>query len=67
MKERLEKRLKELQNEMEIGKEEMQKLDERKEELHATLLRISGAIQVLQEELNKENTESVSNKESIDK
>jgi prefoldin subunit 5 len=42
-------RLRELQEEFQRGRDEMSRLDQRRSELHAVLLRISGAIQVLEE------------------
>lgn len=55
MKEQLEKRLKELKNEFESGQKMLIDLDARRANLSESLLRISGAIQVLQEEINKGN------------
>lgn len=54
MKERLEQRLKGLQEELEKGQEMHAQLAGRQEELRQTLLRIGGAIQVLQEVLAEE-------------
>lgn len=53
MRERLEKRLAELEKEMATGQEQLQQLDEQRSALEKTLLRISGAIQVLKEELEQ--------------
>jgi len=55
MKEQLEKRLKELKEEFELGQKMLIDLDARRSNLSESLLRISGAIQVLQEEINKSN------------
>ncbi len=55
MKEQLEKRLKELKEEFESGQKMLIELDARRANLSESLLRISGAIQVLQEEINKSN------------
>ena len=51
MKERLENRLKALEEELEKGQGQLQQLDDQRDTLEKTLLRISGAIQVLKEEL----------------
>ena len=45
----IHERLIELRAEAQRGREEMSRLDQRRAELHAVLLRISGAIQVLEE------------------
>jgi len=53
MKERLEKRLKELKDEFDSGQKMLADLEAKRIELQKTLLRITGAIQVLEEELAK--------------
>jgi uncharacterized coiled-coil protein SlyX len=58
MKEQLEKRLAELKAEFESGQKVMAELEAKQTNLRDTLLRISGAIQILEEELGKANTES---------
>ena len=55
MKEKLEKRLAELKAEFESGKKVMAEYEAKQTELRDTLLRISGAIQILEEEISKEN------------
>ena len=55
MKEQLEKRLKELKKEFEAGEKMLAELDSKQNNLKSTLLRISGAIQVLEEQLESEN------------
>jgi prefoldin subunit 5 len=45
----MEERLAELREELERGQEQLELLDHRRRELRDTLLRISGAIQVLEE------------------
>lgn len=55
MKEQLEKRLEELKGEFEAGQKMMSSLDTQRNDLTQKLMRISGAIQVLEEELSKEN------------
>ena len=52
MKEQLEQRLKTLRAEFETGQKSLADLESRQASLRETLLRISGAIQVLEEELN---------------
>ena len=49
MQEKLETRLKELRDEYASGQKVMAELQNKQAELHQTLLRISGAIQVLEE------------------
>ena len=57
MREQIEKRLAVLQTEMEAGQKMMAEVEAKQAHLRSTLLRISGAIQVLQELLNPEPTE----------
>lgn len=45
----LEKRLSELRAELEKGNRELERLDRRRQDLRDQMLRISGAIQVLEE------------------
>ena len=54
MEEQLEKRLKELKTEFDKGQTKVQELEEQTNSLRNTLLRISGAIQVLEELLVQE-------------
>jgi predicted nuclease with TOPRIM domain len=54
MREQLEKRLEELKAEFESGQKMLNELETKRENLRQTLLRISGAIQVLEEELTKQ-------------
>ncbi len=49
MKEQLEERLKELKGEFENGKKVLEELDAKRTNLTQTLLRISGAIQALED------------------
>ena len=51
MKEKLEKRLEDRKSEYESGQKMLAELEAKQAVLRETLLRISGAIQVLQEEL----------------
>ncbi|MCL2875439.1 MAG: hypothetical protein FWF12_03915 [Betaproteobacteria bacterium] len=59
MRERLEERLNKLRSEFESGQKMLADFDTKTSNLRETLLRISGAIQVLEEEL-KEAEETVS-------
>jgi prefoldin subunit 5 len=54
----LTNRLEELRKELEKGQQEMARLDRQRQELRDTMLRISGAIQVL-EELKAQEASSV--------
>ena len=49
MQEQLQQRLDELKKEFEIGQNRLQEMDRQQAHLRETLLRISGAIQVLEE------------------
>ena len=53
MRDQLEHRLKTLKTELEAGEKMLADLDAKRANLRETLLRISGAIQVLEEELLK--------------
>jgi predicted nuclease with TOPRIM domain len=53
MKERLEQRLTKLKAEYEAGQKMLADLEAKAADLRETLLRISGAIQVLEEELDQ--------------
>ncbi|MFA7468545.1 MAG: hypothetical protein WCY82_09800 [Desulfotomaculaceae bacterium] len=53
MKEQLEQRLKELKDEFESGRKTLADLEARESNIRTVLHRISGAIQVLEEELAK--------------
>jgi len=53
MKEQLQKRLTELKSEFEAGQKMMTELESKQSNLRDTLLRISGAIQILEEEINR--------------
>jgi hypothetical protein len=54
MRELLEKRLAELKTEYEQGEKMLSDLDARREQVRQTLLRISGAVQILDEMLKVE-------------
>lgn len=53
MKEQLQNRLNQLKSEFEAGQKMMADLESKQANLRDTLLRISGAIQILEEELGK--------------
>ena len=53
MKDQLQQRLNELKSEFEAGQRMMADLDAKRANLQESMLRISGAIQVLEEELAK--------------
>jgi hypothetical protein len=55
MQERVEKRLKELKSEFESGQKMLMDFETKQANLRSTLLRISGAIQVLEEVMAAEN------------
>ncbi|MDJ0719870.1 MAG: hypothetical protein QNJ54_37570 [Prochloraceae cyanobacterium] len=63
MKEQLEKRLAELKAEFESGQKVMADLEAKQANLRDTLLRISGAIQILEEEISKASQESENSQE----
>jgi uncharacterized protein (DUF3084 family) len=58
MKERLEDRLNELRQEFESGQKMLADLENQRTNLQQTVLRISGAIQVLEELLGSEESNS---------
>ena len=64
MKEQLEKRLAELKAEFESGQKVMADLEAKQANLRDTLLRISGAIQILEEEISKVSEESEKTQEA---
>ncbi len=49
MKEQIDKRLAELKEEFEAGQKMLAELDEKRERLKESMLRIAGAVQVLEE------------------
>jgi hypothetical protein len=58
MKKQLEQRLQQLKVEFESGQKVLADLDTKQANIRETLLRIQGAIQVLEEELTKNNDAS---------
>ena len=63
MKEQLEERLKELRAEFESGQKMLEELETKRENLRQTMLRISGAIQVIEEELARFESQNGSSSE----
>jgi predicted nuclease with TOPRIM domain len=55
MKGKVEERLQELRSELDSGRSLLEEIETKKANLQSTLLRISGAIQVLEELLASEN------------
>lgn len=54
MKEQLETRIKQLKNELESGQKMLEELDMKRTNLGQTILRISGALQALEELMPKD-------------
>jgi predicted nuclease with TOPRIM domain len=63
MKEQLEQRLQSLKTEYEAGQKMLADLESKQANLQTTLLRISGAIQVLEEMLNTAEQSAVANQD----
>jgi len=63
MKEQLEQRLQSLKTEYEAGQKMLADLEAKQANLQSTLLRISGAIQVLEEILNTTEQSAVVNQD----
>lgn len=49
----LEERLTQLRSQYESGRKQLEQLQQKQNDLQVTLLRISGAVQVLEEEIQK--------------
>lgn len=64
MKGRVEERLQELRNELDSGRTLLDEIESKKANLQSTLLRISGAIQVLEELLASEKESDAGAKET---
>ena len=60
MREQIENRLRELKTEFEVGQKVMAELEIRQANLRSTLLRIGGAIQVLEEMLGEKKADEAS-------
>ncbi len=58
MKQQLEKRLTELKTEFEAGQKMLADLEKKRSDLEATMLRISGAIQVIEEMLAQDQAQN---------
>ncbi|AOY79961.1 hypothetical protein BJP36_08530 [Moorena producens JHB] len=67
MKQQLEKRLEALKSEFESGQKMITDLENQKVNLRDTLLRISGAIQVIEELLAETNMAGENQAQSLDK
>lgn len=66
MRERLQARLEELKRDFETGQARLRELEAQEARLRETMLRISGAIQVLEEELSQAQTERAAADDSSD-
>ena len=66
MKEQLEQRLANLKTEFESGQKMLAELEAKKANLTETLLRISGAIQVLEETLSQSQTVAENGNKNIE-
>ncbi|HEX4961808.1 MAG TPA: hypothetical protein VF173_13275 [Thermoanaerobaculia bacterium] len=60
MKEKIESRLAELRTEFETGQRMLAELEEKREKLRESMLRIAGAIQVLEEMIEQEDASHAS-------
>ena len=60
MREQIENRLRELRTEFEVGQKVMAELEIRQANLRSTLLRIGGAMQVLEEFLGEKKVDDAS-------
>ena len=65
MQERLQQRLDALKTEYETGQKMMVELEAKQANLRDTLLRISGAIQVLEEALSEANKSDLAENEAV--
>lgn len=59
----LEDRLSQLKSQFSSGQKELEKLQQKQSELQTTLLRVSGAVQVLEEEIVKEQQRQQQNQQ----
>ena len=67
MREQMQARLELLRKELEKGQVELQRVENQRTYLHETLLRISGAIQVLEDLLREEQPAGLNGAASADK
>jgi predicted nuclease with TOPRIM domain len=65
LREQLEERVAELQSDFDRGSERLKDLDAEADKLRETLLRIAGAIQVLTEELKRDEVEEERSEELV--
>lgn len=65
MRKELQQRLQSLQSEYEAGQKMMAELEAKQANLRDTLLRISGAIQVLEEALSEANESDLAENEAV--
>lgn len=65
MKEQIQLRLDQLRQEFELGQNKLREIEAQETQLRQTLLRISGAIQVLEEELSKAEGDASGREESL--
>ncbi|MBM0744159.1 hypothetical protein JOY44_21505 [Phormidium sp. CLA17] len=65
MQEKLQQRLQSLKSEYEAGQKMTAELEVKQANLHDTLLRISGAIQVLEEVLSEANESDLAENEAV--
>lgn len=66
MRDQIENRLNELKKEFELGQGRLHELEEQQARLRETLLRISGAIQVLEETLAQGEGDDAASRQSLD-
>ena len=66
MRKQLEQRIQELKTEFETGQKRLAELESQRASLNETLLRISGAIQVLEEELDKNSQNELVSPDNVD-
>jgi predicted nuclease with TOPRIM domain len=65
MREKLQQRLQSLKSEYEAGQKMMAELEAKQANLRDTLLRINGAIQVLEEALSEANESDLAENEAV--
>jgi len=65
MYQQLQNRLQQLRQEYQKGEQKLQQLDQERKALYETMLRIAGAIQVLEEEIEQQNGQSTPANEDV--